>query len=104
VEPARQQLIWDGECDFCDRAVVWVGRHDRGGLIDPVPSQRLGLGRLPALRVVGADGRTEDGARACLVVLSAIGHDGTARVLARRPLLWAVEAGYRVAARTRRWL
>jgi predicted DCC family thiol-disulfide oxidoreductase YuxK len=86
-------LVWDGECDFCRRAVGWVARRDRAGAIEAVRSQELGMGRLPSVRVVTPDGETLEGGRACLQVLRELGHPRAAAVLDRRPLRWGVEAG-----------
>lgn len=97
-------VIWDGQCGFCRRSVALVERHDRRHRLRPVSSQSMGLGKLPALRVETAGGRRLEAGRACLFVLAQIGHPRLARLLSRPPLVWAVEAGYRLVARYRRYL
>lgn len=97
-------MIWDGQCGFCRRSAAFVERHDRRGRLRVVTSQSLGLGRLPALRVETAGGRRLEAGRACLFVLALIGHPRLAHILARAPFVWAVEAGYRLVARYRRYL
>jgi predicted DCC family thiol-disulfide oxidoreductase YuxK len=104
VSTARHQLIWDGQCGFCRRFVAFVERHDQHRVLRPVTSQSMGLGRLPAVRVETAGGRRLEGGRACLFVLAQLGHPMLAGVLSRRPMVWAVEAGYRLVARYRRHL
>jgi predicted DCC family thiol-disulfide oxidoreductase YuxK len=98
------RLIWDGQCGFCRRSVAAIGRHDRQHVFAAASSQSLGMGRLPSVVVETADGRRLDAGRACLFVLSELGHPTLARLLARRPLVWAVEAGYRLVSRYRRFL
>ena len=52
-----------------------------------------------ALHVLRPDGQASRGGKALLDVLGALGwHAGWLR---RRPLIWAVEGGYRLAARNR---
>jgi predicted DCC family thiol-disulfide oxidoreductase YuxK len=98
------RLIWDGQCGFCRRSVAVVGRHDRQHVFAVATSQSLGMGRLPSVVVETADGRRLEAGRACLFVLSQLGHPRLARAMARRPLVWAVEAGYRLVSRYRRYL
>ncbi len=54
-----------------------------------------------AVHVLGADGTLLAGGRASLFVLGRIGWPRLARGLARPPLVWLVEAGYRLVARNR---
>src|SRR4249919_31514 len=98
------RLIWDGECDFCRRAAEFVGRHDRAGAFELWTSQELGLGRLPAVRVETASGRTLDGGRACLFVAGALWPRTrpVVRLLALPALRAPVEAAYRAGASLRR--
>jgi predicted DCC family thiol-disulfide oxidoreductase YuxK len=98
------RLIWDGQCDFCRRSVAAVARRDREHVFEAVTSQSLGMGRLPSVLVETAGGQRLETGRACLFVLSELGHPGLARVLARRPLVWVVETGYRLVSRYRRFL
>jgi predicted DCC family thiol-disulfide oxidoreductase YuxK len=54
-----------------------------------------------AVHVLTPDGTLLAAGRASLFVLGRIGWPRLARLLARRPLVWLVEAGYRVVARNR---
>jgi hypothetical protein len=54
-----------------------------------------------AMHVLTADEILLAGGRASLFVLERVGWPRLARILARRPLVWAVEAGYRVVASNR---
>ena len=55
-----------------------------------------------AVQVVMADGRCLSAGRAMLFVLEMIGwHPRLVRWLARPPMIWAVELGYRIVARHR---
>lgn len=104
MNSAQHQLIWDARCGLCRRWVAFVERHDRRHRLLTVSSQSMGLGRLPAVRVETAGGRRLEAGRACLFVLAQLGHPRLARLLATPPLVWAVEAGYRLVARYRRFL
>ncbi len=54
-----------------------------------------------AVHVLTPDGTLLAGGRASLFVLERIGFPRLARLLRWRPLVWAVEAGYRLVARHR---
>ena len=54
-----------------------------------------------ALHVLAPDGTPLAGGRASLFVLERIGFPRLAGLLRRRPLVWAVEWGYRLVARHR---
>ncbi len=104
-------LIWDGGCMFCGSAVSWFGRLDRERQFTIVsyaecPSPPL----TPVLRqeaeramqVVTRDGRRISGGRAVLFFLEEVGwHRTLMRLAARPPLVWIVDAGYRVVAKHR---
>jgi hypothetical protein len=57
-----------------------------------------------AVHVITPDGMVLRAGRASLYVLEQIGWTRLARVLGRRPLVWAVEVGYWLVARNRGWL
>lgn len=56
-----------------------------------------------AIHVLTTDGRTLRAGRAALFVLEHLGFRRTARVLRVPPLIWAVELGYFIVARNRRF-
>jgi len=57
-----------------------------------------------AVHVYAADGRLLRGGRAALFLLEHTGWRRSARLLARSPLVWAVELVYRIVALNRHWL
>jgi predicted DCC family thiol-disulfide oxidoreductase YuxK len=110
VDERRNWIVWDGECGFCRRAVEWVLAHDRDGRFEAIPYQSLPSPPLsPVLHAACRDAvhvRTTDGAwlrggRASLFILERIGWPRLARLAQRPPLVWLVEAGYRLVAANR---
>ena len=104
-------LLWDGDCGFCRRSVVWAERRDAGHAFDAVPYQQapsppmtpeLRLACARAVHLITPEGRMLRAGRACLWVLQRIGYPVLARVLASPPLVWAVEVIYWLVARNRR--
>lgn len=106
--PGRSHVIvWDGSCGFCRRAVEWALARDGHDRFDAVPYQDMPAPPLTperreacarAVHVLTADGRWLRGGRACLFVLERIGWPTLARLAALPPLVWIVEAGYRLVA------
>jgi len=106
-------LIWDGECGFCRRAVVWFQRMDNRREFRVVPFQatpsppmtpRLREQAARAMQVITRDGRQISGGRSVLFVLETVGwHSTLMRVAAKPPLVWPVELGYRIVATNRRF-
>jgi predicted DCC family thiol-disulfide oxidoreductase YuxK len=103
-------ILFDGACGLCRRAVDWVGRRDRARRFDALPYQDAPAPPMtPALRaacaravhVITRDGRVLSAGRASLFVLGELGYSRTAMVLGSPPLLWIVEAAYRLVARNR---
>lgn len=110
MDERRHWIVWDGDCGFCRRLVAWTLAHDRDGLFEAMPYQALPSPPMtPALAAACARAvhvRTIDGAwlrggRACLFVLERIGFPRVARIARVPPLVWLVEAGYRVVAGNR---
>ena len=108
--PDQYWLLWDGDCGFCRRAVVWALRRDRAGLLVAQPYQQVpwppmdealaaACGRAVHLR--HPDGRQERAGRACLRVLGLVGYPKTAACLRLPPLVWGVELWYWMVARNR---
>jgi predicted DCC family thiol-disulfide oxidoreductase YuxK len=107
LDPSRHWIVWDGACGFCRRAVEWALAHDTHGLFRAIPYQdapsppmtaelRAACSRAVHVRTI--DGRWLRGARACLFVLERIGWPHLARLARVPPLVWIVEAGYRLVA------
>ena len=103
-------LLWDGDCGFCRRSVLWAERRDTNHAFQAIPYQqapsppmtpelRAACGR--AVHLLTPEGRMLRAGRACLWVLERIGYPLLARVLAVPPLVWAVELGYWLVARNR---
>ncbi len=106
TSPRRWTLIYDGDCDFCRRQVRWIQRHDKQGLIAPVPFQvaeldRYGVGPVAAeeaMHLVAPSGTVWRGAAAAREVL---------RLLPRlRLLVWVfhIPGAMFVAERVYRWV
>ena len=104
-------LLWDGDCGFCRRSVLWAERRDTKHAFQAIPYQqapsppmtpelRAACGR--AVHLLTPEGRMLRAGRACLWVLERIGYPLLARVLAVPPLVWAVELGYWLVARNRK--
>jgi predicted DCC family thiol-disulfide oxidoreductase YuxK len=104
-------LLWDGDCGFCRRSVLWAERRDTNHAFQAIPYQqapsppmtpelRAACGR--AVHLLTPEGRMLRAGRACLWVLERIGYPLLARVLAVPPLVWAVELGYWLVARNRK--
>lgn len=112
-EPKQHWLIWDGTCGFCRRSVVWFQQRDHERRFRVVPYQGCPSPPMtPALReassraiqVITADGRQVSGGRAVLFALREIGQrPALMRIATTPPLIWLVEAGYRVVARNRQF-
>jgi len=110
VDERRHWIVWDGECGFCRRAVEWALARDRERRFEAVPYQALPSPPMTselraacraAVHVRTTDGTWLRGGRACLFVLARIGWPRLARLAALPPLVWIIDAGYRVVAANR---
>ena len=110
MDERRHLIVWDGDCGFCRRAVAWALAHDRNGWFEAVPYQNLPIPPMTlalrdacreAVHVRTTDGKWLRGGRASLFVLERIGWPRLARLAQLPPLVWLVEAGYRVVAANR---
>lgn len=104
-------LLWDGDCGFCRRGVLWAERRDTGHTFQAVPYQQapsppmtpeLRAACARAVHLLTPEGRMLRAGKACLWVLARTGYPLLARVLALPPLVWAVELGYWLVARNRK--
>ncbi len=107
----RHQVIWDGECLFCGRAMSWFERRDTRGRLSFVAYQAVPSPPMTpeweracsyALYVQTNSGERLRAGRATLFILDQLGFVWTARILGLPPLVWAVEALYWLMARNRR--
>jgi predicted DCC family thiol-disulfide oxidoreductase YuxK len=103
-------ILFDGDCGFCRRAVLWLESRDREGRFTAIPYQEspsppmtpsLFKACARAVHVVRADGGILRGGRAVLFILEHTGMGILARVLAWPPSVWGVELGYWMVARNR---
>lgn len=103
-------LLWDGACEFCRKCVEWIRTRDASGRIKPIPYQEIPsppmtgpfrerCGRSIQLFLPGRPALSAG--RAALAVLSLLGWRKTAAFLTVPPLIWGVEAAYRIVARNR---
>ena len=106
----RHWVLWDGECGFCRRTILWFRRRDPRGLFRDMPYQEapsppmtpeLYRACARAVHVIRSDGALLRAGRAMLFMLEMTGWGVAARVLSRPPLIWAVELGYRIIADNR---
>ena len=103
----RPLVLWDGECGFCRRSIVWLRAHDRFGSLDFCPYQEADISPPlraaceKALHVVKSDGEIVRAGRAMLFCGRFTRFHQLAR-LGEWPLfLPFVELGYRVIAANR---
>ena len=111
IDHKQHWLIWDGTCGFCRRTVGWFQQRDHDRRFRVVPYQgcpsppmtpELREASSRALQVITSDGRNFSGGRAVLFALREIDQQpALMRIAATPPLIWLVEAGYRVVARNR---
>jgi predicted DCC family thiol-disulfide oxidoreductase YuxK len=108
--PARHLVLWDGECGFCRRCARWLGERDRDGLFEILPYQELPSPPMTpeleaacarAVHVITSDGTRLRAGRALLFAAEALGWRRTSRLLGLPPLVWLVELGYCLVARSR---
>src|SRR5438105_4265134 len=105
-------VFWDGTCGFCRRAVDWIKRQDRHDRLFPVPYQvaprppmteALARRCAHAIHVLTPEGVVLSAGRASLYLMDAVGWRRFSAVFSTRPLIWLVEAAYRVVAGRRQW-
>jgi predicted DCC family thiol-disulfide oxidoreductase YuxK len=106
----RPLLVYDGDCAFCTRSVLWIQRRIAPA-VDFAPWQGLDLAGLgltrgqvdKAVQWVGPGGERAAGARAFARVLGRAGRWSRigGRLLALPPASWIAAGGYRLVARNR---
>ncbi len=110
--PAQDWVLWDGECGFCRRSVNWLKRHDREDRFRAVPYQEAPSPPMTpdlyracdrAVHVVRPDGVVLRAGRAVLYLLECVGWGWRARLFSLPPFIWAVELGYAIVAKNRRF-
>jgi predicted DCC family thiol-disulfide oxidoreductase YuxK len=106
----RAWMLWDGECNFCRNAASWFLRHDKGGVLRPCPYQLAPRPPMTdeiyqacefAVHIVTPEGAVLKAGQASLYLLETAGYAWLARILRRRPLVWAVELLYKIVAANR---
>lgn len=107
----RPLLLYDGECAFCREWASWLILRDRQRRLRVCPWQVVtGPPMTPLLRIEAQravqlaypDGHRVSGGRAVIAALRAIGwHPVAMRLLRHRPLIWAIDVGYRIVAANR---
>lgn len=105
--PNSTWVLWDGECGLCSRFARWVERHDRHARLHVIPYQdapappmtpALHDACASAVHLVTPSGAIYRAGDAVLAVLGILGWGRAARLLRRRPFIWAIEIGYRWVA------
>jgi predicted DCC family thiol-disulfide oxidoreductase YuxK len=111
---SRLTLVYDGECEFCERLAGWVERKDVERRVDVRPNQeeghveRVGLSREEVARAAWAvepGGAKFEGAAAINRVLRELGGGwlllGSLYLVP--PVGWVEDRYYRRVARRRAW-
>ena len=111
---SRLTLVYDGECEFCERLARWVERKDVERRVDVRPNQeerhvaRVGLSREEVARAAWAvepGGAKFEGAAAINRVLRELGYGwpllGSLYLVA--PFKWVEDRYYARVARKRAW-
>lgn len=104
-------LIWDGQCGFCRRVVVWFQQQDNRRAFRIIPMQscpsppmtpKLYAESQKAMQVITRDGKQISGGRSVLYVLETMGwHPLMMRIASNPPFVWAIDVGYKIVARNR---
>ena len=77
-------VLFDGTCAFCERAVIFIARHDTGGYF------RFGASQAPeAAELLSRHGLSRDSARSIILI-----EDGTAYVRSTASLRIAARLGF----------
>ncbi len=111
---SKHLVLWDGQCGFCRRCVVFLRAHDRFGALEFCPYQEADL--TPELRqacskamhVIQANGDILKGGRAALFCTRFTRWHQLARIGEWPVFLPFVELGYKIVAANRglfsKWL
>ena len=103
-------LLWDGDCGFCRRSVLWVSSQDQQKKIKTLPYQ-LALQWLPKevrdlsekqVHLLDPQGNFWGGAEAAIKVLEIIGYSSLSKVLALPGFSLATDLSYRLVASNRK--
>ncbi|HEX8465080.1 MAG TPA: DUF393 domain-containing protein [Abditibacterium sp.] len=105
--PAKNLVLWDGECGFCRRSVAWLAKYDRYGTLKFQPNQEADIS--PQLReacqnsvhVVKSDGEILRGGRAVMFCGEQTKWHRLARIAQWPIFLPFVELGYALVAKNR---
>ena len=103
----KHLVLWDGQCGFCRRCVVWLRAHDRFSALEFCPFQEADLS--PELRaacensihVIKRNGEILNGGRAALFLGRFTRWNRLARVGEWPMFLPLVEMGYKIVANNR---
>lgn len=107
---SRVILLWDGGCEFCRKCVEWIEVIDTEKRIKPIAYQdvpsppmtkpfRIRCGKSIQLFLPGRPPLSAG--KAALGILSLMGWRKTGLFLAFPPIVWGVEAAYRIVALNR---
>ena len=105
----RWVILWDGDCGFCRRSVMWTLRHVPAERVTAVPYQQATAWLPPAVldasprqaHLRAPDGRYWGGGAVGVPLLRLAGHPWFAALLARTPLRYPLLWGYRWVTRHR---
>ena len=106
-------LIWDGECGFCRKIVVWFQQQDTErrfhvttyqGCPSPPMTPKLREESARAMQVITNTGEQISGGKSVLFVLETVGrYPWLMKAASKPPLVWLIDTGYKVVARNRQY-
>ncbi len=103
----KHLVLWDGDCGFCKRSVLWLLSHDRYGHLEAQSNQtadisdELRAACQKAVHVVKNDGEILRGGRAVLFCGTQTRWHQLARIALWPMFLPFVEVGYAFIAKNR---
>lgn len=104
---SKHLVLWDGECGFCRRCVVWLRKHDRFGSLEFCPFQEADLSPQlreacsDAMHVIKSDGEIIRAGRAAMFCGRFTRWNRLARIGEWPVFLPFVELGYKIVAANR---
>lgn len=117
VEPANPShkfiLLWDGECQLCRRASLWLKYWDKKDEFTTYPYQDAPTPPMTpdlyrecefGIHIVKPDGSIINKGRAAMFALERFGWGWFARLMTYPPFIWVIELGYHFVAENRPWL
>lgn len=103
----KHLVLWDGECGFCRRCVVWIRKHDRHHALEFCPYQEADLSPQlreecsQAIHVIKSNGEIVKAGQAAMFLGRFTKWNRLARIGEWPIFLPFVEIGYKIVADNR---